>query len=525
METTRVPFAPQGETLKYGYTKGHLVMEQEQPQQLLQQQRMLQQQQQMLQQQQLQFPQQSQEYQEIRQQDSLREQQYEQEQRQCSQQQRQQQQQQSQKGYSTCGGDEGVLPSGPLFVEKMSLLMKQLATSGDEASGRPSVATRFDSICPPATSIAAYIPRLYRHFRCSEEVFVFALIYLDRVIRANHIRINALNIHRLVLAASVVGVKFVEDVRYSNRYYARVGGVSLTELNRLELAFLKLVKFDLMVSKEEYAVYRSTVLLACPWRPVSSVPQVEAEEQQQQQQHFVGAADTRVGGVDCRNSLMGPTDQQNYGDAQIPMEQQGRLYALVQQQQQQQREQRHHEQQQHCLSGVVATSTASTVSTTPEAGPPNLPSGTSFGSSAGAVVAAAVAAADLIQQHQLDRLMESLQRTEVSSQEEALMRCPLQQQWQSCGVQYVGAYEQQHPQQQQLSLQQTRLMLQAQAQQAQSQQQQKVSKQQGRLCSPERLLELQHQHHRQMIVHSSCCCCGSIIISSSCCWSSSSNSN
>lgn len=43
---------------------------------------------------------------------------------------------------------------------------------------------------------------------------MFALIYLDRVIRANHIRINALNIHRLVLAASVVGVKFVEDVRY-----------------------------------------------------------------------------------------------------------------------------------------------------------------------------------------------------------------------------------------------------------------------------------------------------------------------
>lgn len=70
------------------------------------------------------------------------------------------------------------------------------------------------SVCPPATSIAAYIPRLYRHFRCSEEVFVFALIYLDRVIRANHIKINALNIHRLVLAASVIGVKFVEDVRW-----------------------------------------------------------------------------------------------------------------------------------------------------------------------------------------------------------------------------------------------------------------------------------------------------------------------
>lgn len=69
------------------------------------------------------------------------------------------------------------------------------------------------SISAPATPVSAYIPRLYRHFRCSEEVFVFALIYLDRVIRANRIRISALNIHRLILAASVLGVKFLEDLR------------------------------------------------------------------------------------------------------------------------------------------------------------------------------------------------------------------------------------------------------------------------------------------------------------------------
>ncbi|CDI87136.1 hypothetical protein, conserved [Eimeria praecox] len=477
MEASVVPLAPQDGAIKCGCTEEQLLMQQG----FLQQQQMLQQHQLMLQQQQQEA---------FREEAVVREQELQQEQRQnvCKQQQehRQQPQQQPQKGYSTCGGEEGVLPAGPLFVEKMSLLMEQLATCGDESCRRPSVATRFDSICPPATSIAAYIPRLYRHFRCSEEVFVFALIYLDRVIRANHIKINALNIHRLVLAASVIGVKFVEDVRYSNRYYARVGGVGLTELNRLELAFLKLVKFDLTVSKEEYAVYRSTVLLACPKRPVPNALPAETQQQQPQQpQQHMGAPDVVPTGIDTSiPDCGGPSDQRPSLDGITPSVQQGQPQTLVQQQQQEQ-------QQQQCSRGLVAASTASTVSTTPEAGPPHLPAGSSCGSAAGAVAGAVAVGAPIFhQQQQFDRSVECLQRTEVLPQEEAVIRSHLQQQWQSCGLQYVGAYEQQQRQ----ALQQTRLMI-----EAQIQQQQETPKQQSRLCSQERLIELQQQHHRQLI--------------------------
>lgn len=82
---------------------------------------------------------------------------------------------------------------------------------------------------------------------------MFALIYLDRVIRANHIRINALNIHRLVLAASVVGVKFVEDVRYV-RDIERGAGAALAALgcvawDELEYSpFLILLSCEIIVS-------------------------------------------------------------------------------------------------------------------------------------------------------------------------------------------------------------------------------------------------------------------------------------
>lgn len=80
----------------------------------------------------------------IQQQAYLRKQELQQAQKQCQQRQEPPQQQQQHRGYSTCGGEEGVLPAGPLFVEKMSLLMEQLATCGDESGRRSSVATRFD---------------------------------------------------------------------------------------------------------------------------------------------------------------------------------------------------------------------------------------------------------------------------------------------------------------------------------------------------------------------------------------------
>ncbi|CDJ50912.1 hypothetical protein, conserved [Eimeria brunetti] len=472
MEASVVPIAHHNGAIKCGCTEEQQLMQQE-----LQQQQMMQQQRQLLLQQQQVF----------RQQAAVREQELQQEQRQdaCKQQQEHRQQApQQQRGYSTCGGEEGVLPAGPLFVEKMSLLMEHLATCGDESCRRPSVATRFDSVCPPATSIAAYIPRLYRHFRCSEEVFVFALIYLDRVIRANQIKINALNIHRLVLAASVIGVKFVEDVRYSNRYYARVGGVGLTELNRLELAFLKLVKFDLTVTKEEYAVYRSTVLLACPKRPVSNALPAETQQQQQQQpQQHMGAPDAVSNGVEYSSQECVPMGQRSSVDVTTAAVQQVQPHALVQQQ---------HQQQQHCSGNLVVASTASTVSTTPEAGPPYLPSGSSCGSIANRVSGAAIVAAGATappQQQQHNRNIECLQSTEVLPQEEAMMRTHLEQQWQSCGLQYVDAYEQQQRQ-----TLQTGLML-----EGEIQQQQETPKQHSLLCSQERLMELQQQHHRQLI--------------------------
>lgn len=52
-----------------------------------------------------------------------------------------------------------------------------------------------------------------------------------------------------------VSTKFFSDFFYSNSRYARVGGISLQELNHLELQFLVLCDFELLVSTNELQRY------------------------------------------------------------------------------------------------------------------------------------------------------------------------------------------------------------------------------------------------------------------------------
>ena len=55
----------------------------------------------------------------------------------------------------------------------------------------------------------------------------------------------------------LLAIKYNEDDYYSNQYYARVGGVSLTELNELEYNLLILLEFDIFVDDDVYTKYEN----------------------------------------------------------------------------------------------------------------------------------------------------------------------------------------------------------------------------------------------------------------------------
>jgi hypothetical protein len=64
-----------------------------------------------------------------------------------------------------------------------------------------------------------------------------------------HFILSSLTCHRFVIASVTVSSKGLCDVFCTNSLYAKVGGISLTELNVLEREFLSAIDWQLMVSR------------------------------------------------------------------------------------------------------------------------------------------------------------------------------------------------------------------------------------------------------------------------------------
>jgi hypothetical protein len=53
----------------------------------------------------------------------------------------------------------------------------------------------------------------------------------------------------------MVAIKYYDDDYYKNEYYAKVGGLTLKEINQLEMEFLELINYELFINKEVFDVY------------------------------------------------------------------------------------------------------------------------------------------------------------------------------------------------------------------------------------------------------------------------------
>ena len=137
---------------------------------------------------------------------------------------------------------------------------------------------KFTSKYKPNISLRDYLTRLGRCFQCSQECFIFALIYIDRLTEnCSHFIVNSLNIHRffnfenleitqkkknrLILLSIAIAAKFYDEKYFTNEYYAKVGGISLKEFNLLEVEFLHMIDYRLFVDEKLFVQYREKLAL------------------------------------------------------------------------------------------------------------------------------------------------------------------------------------------------------------------------------------------------------------------------
>ena len=112
----------------------------------------------------------------------------------------------------------------------------------------------------PSLSIKDYLTRLSQFTKINESTIILILIYIDRIGKINKFILTYRNIYKLILASMVIAIKYNEDNFFSSEVYAKLGGLSVLELNYLEFQFLILIKFSLFIEKDLFDKYYYNLL-------------------------------------------------------------------------------------------------------------------------------------------------------------------------------------------------------------------------------------------------------------------------
>jgi len=194
-----------------------------------------------------------------------------------------------------------------LFAMIAAVLDAQCEANRDLRNEAP---TRFDSISRQPISTVDYLARLRDHTRFDRLCFPIALGLLlrlcgsagadhpDSFVRSHRFCPTYHNVHRLVIAALLVASKLNDDVHHFNRHMSECGGVSLAELNALELELCTRLRWRLVLGKDEFA--RVVDALRDPasrvWRPFAN-PRPPGEPMTRPPERAAAAAAAAAKGV------------------------------------------------------------------------------------------------------------------------------------------------------------------------------------------------------------------------------------
>lgn len=155
--------------------------------------------------------------------------------------------------YDTCNTRDLVILIASMLME--------LIRYNDSIPLRDGQLTRFHSRAPPGISVLDYLQRLTTHATLSPPILLSMVYYIDKLCAIYPaFTMTSLTVHRFLITSATVASKGLSDSFWTNRTYARVGGVSVKELALLELEFLVRMNWRI-VPKPEILVdyYRSLV--------------------------------------------------------------------------------------------------------------------------------------------------------------------------------------------------------------------------------------------------------------------------
>ncbi|KAL4898319.1 cyclin-domain-containing protein [Aspergillus ambiguus] len=150
------------------------------------------------------------------------------------------------------------------LVVLISSMLMELIRYNDKIPLNQGRLTRFHSRTPPRISVQDYLQRLATHATLSPPILLSMVYYIDRLCALYPaFTVSSLTIHRFLIASATVASKGLSDSFWTNKTYARVGGISMAELALLELEFLFRVEWRIVPQPEVLVDYYQSLVERC----------------------------------------------------------------------------------------------------------------------------------------------------------------------------------------------------------------------------------------------------------------------
>lgn len=150
------------------------------------------------------------------------------------------------------------------IVFLISSMLMELIQLNDKIPLHQGRLTRFHSRSPPRISVHDYLQRLTTHATLSPPILLSMVYYIDRLCALYPaFTVSSLTIHRFLISSATVASKGLSDSFWTNKTYARVGGISMTELALLELEFLTRVEWRIVPQPEVLEDYYQSLVVRC----------------------------------------------------------------------------------------------------------------------------------------------------------------------------------------------------------------------------------------------------------------------
>ena len=121
----------------------------------------------------------------------------------------------------------------------------------------------FSSKRIPNLTPLQFVSRIIKYTHIETPSLIAAFFYILKLLKRNNMCITVNNTYNLLLVACVISIKYNEDVKCDNNYYAQIGGLNTKVFNALEYEFWVLINFELFINDGQFKFFVNELFESC----------------------------------------------------------------------------------------------------------------------------------------------------------------------------------------------------------------------------------------------------------------------